>query len=80
MGYERGVAVSKAWDEAATQAAIEVANHVVEHLDRLSRSKPADTNRVAKVQSFCSEFAAAAFRRPLTPEQAEYLRSWQHGT
>ena len=69
VGYERGVAVSKAWDEAATQAAIEVANHVVEHLDRLSRSKPADTNRTAKVQSFCSEFVAAAFRRPLTPEQ-----------
>ncbi len=69
VGYERGVAVSKAWDEAATQAAIEVANHVVKHLDRLSHSKPADTNRIAKVQDFCSEFVATAFRRPLTPEQ-----------
>src|SRR4030095_875958 len=26
VGYERGVSVSKAWDEAVTQAAIEVAN------------------------------------------------------
>jgi hypothetical protein len=35
VGYERGVAVSKAWDEAATQAAIEVANFVAKNLDRL---------------------------------------------
>jgi hypothetical protein len=69
VGYERGVAVSKAWDEAATQAAIEVANHVVKHLDRLSRSRPRETNRTAKVQSFCEQFVAAAWRRPLTPEQ-----------
>lgn len=69
VGYERGVAVSKAWDEATTQAAIETANHVVANLDRLSRSKPDDTNRVAKLESFCAEFVATAFRRPLTEEQ-----------
>ncbi len=69
VGYERGVAVSKAWDEAATQAAIEVANFVVANLDRLSRSKPNDTNRMAQVESFCNEFVAAAFRRPLTDAQ-----------
>lgn len=69
MGYERGVGISKAWDEAATQAAIETANYVVRHLDRLSRSKPGDTNRSAKVESFCAEWVAAAFRRPLTEEQ-----------
>ena len=76
VGYERGVAVSKAWDEAATQAAIEVANHVVKQLDRLTHSKLSDTNRAAKVQAFCEEFAAAAFRRPLTPTQKrEYVAS-----
>ena len=69
VGYERGVAVSKAWDEAATQAAIETANYVVKHLDRLARSKPDETNRLAKVESFCEEFVAQAFRRPLAPEQ-----------
>lgn len=74
VGYERGVAVSKAWDEAATQAAIEVANHVVKQLDRFTHSKLSDTNRVAKVQTFCEEFAAAAFRRPLTPTlKREYV-------
>lgn len=71
VGYERGVAVSKAWDEATTQAAIEAANYVVANLDRLSRSKPTDTNRVARVESFCAEFVATALRRPLTEDQQE---------
>lgn len=69
VGYERGVSVSKAWDEASTQAAIEVANHVVSNLDRLSKSKPNDTNRLAKLETFCADFVTTAFRRPLTEEQ-----------
>ena len=75
VGYERGVAVSKAWDEATTQASIEVANHVVRHLDQLTHSKPNDTNRAAKVEAFCSEFMGAAFRRPLTEQQKRLLVS-----
>ncbi|MCW5555663.1 MAG: DUF1592 domain-containing protein [Verrucomicrobiae bacterium] len=69
VGYERGVAVNKAWDEAATHAAIEAANHLARNLDRFSRSKPQDADRAAKVETFCAEFVAAAFRRPLTDEQ-----------
>jgi len=77
VGYERGVAVSKAWDEATTQAAIEVANYVVKRLDKLSDSKPNDTNRVGKVETFCGEFMATAFRRPLTETQKRALVSAQ---
>ena len=77
VGYERGVSVSKAWDEAATQAAIEVANHLVRHLDRLSNSKPADTNRAAKVEALCGEFVATAFRRPLSDRQKRVFVSAQ---
>ncbi|MBK8002195.1 MAG: DUF1592 domain-containing protein [Verrucomicrobia bacterium] len=69
VGYERGVSISKAWDEATTQAAIEVANHVVKNLDRLTGTKPADTNRLSKLEAFASDFVATAFRRPLTVEQ-----------
>jgi cytochrome c553 len=69
VGYERGVAVSKAWDEAVTHAAIEIANFVAKNLDRLSQSKPSDTNRAAKIQVFCREFVETAFRRPLTEPQ-----------
>jgi len=77
VGYERGVAVSKAWDEATTQAAIEAANYVVRKLDTLSRSEPGDTNRAAKVQSLCDKFVASAFRRPLTEEQKRVFVSNQ---
>ena len=36
VGYERGTSVSKAWDAATTDAAIEVAGYVVAHLKELS--------------------------------------------
>jgi hypothetical protein len=77
VGYERGVNVSKAWDEAATQAAIEVGNFAVKHLDRLADTKPGGTNHAAKSQEFCERFMAAAFRRPLTAEQKRVFVSNQ---
>ena len=77
VGYERGTAVSKAWDEATTYAAIEVSNYVVERLDRLSQSKPSDLDRAAKLENFCNEFVATAFRRPLTDEQRRVFVSMQ---
>jgi hypothetical protein len=69
VGYERGVSVSKEWDEAVTHVAIEVATYVARNLDRLTRSKPADKDRTAKVEAFCAELVTRAFRRPLTDEQ-----------
>jgi uncharacterized protein DUF1592/uncharacterized protein DUF1588/PA14 domain-containing protein/cbb3-type cytochrome c oxidase subunit III len=69
-GYERGVSISKAWDEAATAAAIEVANHVTANIDHFCRTKAADTNRAEKIQTFCNEFVTAAFRRRLTQQQS----------
>lgn len=68
IGYERGVAVSKAWDEANTQAALQTANYVIKNLDRLTRTKPTDKDRKAKVEAFCADFVEAAFRQPLTDE------------
>jgi hypothetical protein len=69
VGYERGVLISKAWDEATTQAALEVAAFVERRLDRLSGSKKSDADRAAKVRAFCEQFVEAAFRRPLSAEQ-----------
>ena len=68
QGYERGISISKAWDEAATAAAIETAKYVADNLDRLSCSKPEDTNRLQKVQQSCATFVAAAFHQPLSSE------------
>jgi len=71
VGYERGVSVSKAWDDAATQAAIEVANHVISRLDELAGTRPGAEDRSDRIQRFCEQFAETAFRRPLTAEQRE---------
>ena len=69
LGYERGVSVSKAWDEATTSAAIEVANYVASNLDRISGSKRDETNRAATLEAFCAKFVTAALHRPLTPQE-----------
>jgi Protein of unknown function (DUF1592)/Protein of unknown function (DUF1588)/PA14 domain/Cytochrome C oxidase, cbb3-type, subunit III len=77
VGYERGMGVSKAWDDATTRAAIEAANDVVKKLDSLSHSQPSDTNRIDKVEAFCGQLVAAAFRRPLTADQKQLFVSDQ---
>jgi len=77
VGYERGMGVSKAWDEATTRAAIEAANDVVKRLDFLSHSQLSDSNRIDKVEAFCGRFVAAAFRRPLTADQKQLFVSNQ---
>lgn len=69
MGYERGTSVSKAWDEATTDAALETSGYVVEHLDRLLGVKPDAPDREAKAREFAAKFVERAFRRPLTEEQ-----------
>jgi hypothetical protein len=69
VGYPRGTAVSKAWAQSTSSAALDVANHVVEQLDRLCGVKPDATNRAERVRGFCEQFAERAFRRPLTDAQ-----------
>lgn len=69
VGYARGVAISKAWDQATTHAAIEVAHYVAEHIDQLSNTRPNDPKREAKIMAFSREFVTTAFRRPLTKTQ-----------
>ena len=69
-GYERGVSISKAWDEAATAAAIEVAGYVSTNIDRWCGATLTDTNRSQKIQCCCGQFVAAAFRRPLSQQQS----------
>ncbi len=68
VGYERGTAVSKAWHEATTKAAVEAAGEIVARLGALTRTDAKTTNRVERLREFCATFAERAFRRPLTPE------------
>lgn len=71
VGYARGTLVSLAWDEAVTFAAIETANHVSDHLDRLAGTKSDAGDRPDKLKSFAVTFAGRAFRRPLTDAERE---------
>lgn len=69
MGYERGTSVSKAWEQATTDTAVEVVAFVGEHLWELAGTKRDAGDRIQRYRDFCVRFAERAFRRPLTDEQ-----------
>ena len=69
QGYERSTTVSKAWDEATTSAALEVANQVVRKLDALADTRSDEAARGEKVAAFAERLVTAAFRRPLSEEE-----------
>lgn len=71
VGYERGTAISKAWDEATTEAAIETAGYVADHVEQLSGASPEVATNEPILRKFCTLLAERAFRRPLTDEQTE---------
>jgi hypothetical protein len=71
VGYERGTRVSKAWNEAKTYAAVEVANAVVENLRAVAGLPDDGADRAARIEQFCRRFAERAFRRPLRAEESE---------
>lgn len=71
QGYERGVSVAKAWDEATTNAAFEVANHVVKRADRLAGTRRDEPWRAEKIEAFAARFVRAAFRRELAAAELE---------
>jgi cytochrome c553 len=68
-GYERGTSVSRGWDQAATDAAIETAGYVADHLRELSGVQNDAADRATRLREFCRRFAERAFRRPLSDEQ-----------
>jgi hypothetical protein len=71
VGYERGTSVSRAWDAATTDAALEAAGYVVAHLGELAGTRDGAPDRPARLRDFCRRFAERAFRRPLTDEQRQ---------
>ncbi|MEQ1858307.1 MAG: DUF1592 domain-containing protein [Chthoniobacteraceae bacterium] len=79
-GYERGTGVSKAWDHATTEAAIEVAEHVEKNLEELAGAQANAADRAEKLREFARRFAEAAFRRPLGGEDARLMVERQFET
>ncbi len=70
VGYERGTSVSKAWDQATTDAALEVADYVAFRLRELAGAGDS-ADREARLREFCLKFAERAFRRPLSDDEKE---------
>jgi len=68
LGYERGSAVSKTWQEATTKAAIETATEVTDRLRMLVQTKDDAPDYTDKLKEFCRTLATRAFRRPLSDE------------
>lgn len=69
VGYERGTSISRAWEQATTDAAIQAAAHVLANLRELSGVADDAADRAGDLKSFCRRFAERAFRRPLTEEE-----------
>lgn len=68
-GYPRGQSISQDWYRATVEAATEAANFILQHADSLAGTKADADDRHQKWSEFAAEFAAAAFRRPLTEAQ-----------
>lgn len=73
VGYERGTSISKEWDKAATDAAVDAATFVAQRVNELAGTRTEAADRRAKIQEYCRQLAERAFRRPLTPEQQEFF-------
>ncbi|WP_145238509.1 DUF1592 domain-containing protein [Urbifossiella limnaea] len=81
LGWERGTTVSKEWDAAATEAALETVSYLATRLNELAGTRDDAPDRAAKLKAFAAKFAERAFRRPLTTEETKlYIDSQFGGT
>ena len=78
-GFERGTAVSAAWDAAVTDTALDAAGWVAERLDRLSgfreakrQKKAGDGDRERFTREFAGNFVARALGHPLSDEERAF--------
>ncbi|MCE9528395.1 MAG: DUF1592 domain-containing protein [Planctomycetales bacterium] len=69
IGYERGSTISKAWDQATTEGAMEVSAFILANLREFAGVRIDEPNAGPRLREFCYKLAERAFRRPLSPEQ-----------
>jgi hypothetical protein len=70
-GYERGTDVSKAWEQATTDGAIETAAYLSARLRQLTGLNEGEPKRAEKLKTLAEQFVERAFRRPLTKDGRE---------
>ncbi len=73
LGWERGTAVTREWDQATTEAALEMAGKIARKADRLAGTNDKDPKRLEKLKSWARQLADRAFRKPLSDEEAKRL-------
>lgn len=72
IGYERGTSVSKEWDQATTEAALETVDYVLPRTRELFGVKDDDDgDRAGKLRKAARTVADRAFRRPLGDDEAK---------
>lgn len=69
VGWEKATSISKEWDQATTDAAIDVATFVASRFEEFAGTKRDAADRDEKLKTFCRRFAERAFRRSLDDEQ-----------
>ena len=79
-GYPRGTTISKGWDQAVTDAAINTAEHVIAKLDELAQTKTGAPDRPQKLRKFVETFVETAFRHPLSHDMREWVIESQFKT
>lgn len=73
LGWERGATVSKEWDQATTQGALETAKYISRKLSEFTRTKEGDAQRTEKSVEFLKKFASRAFRRNLEATENDQI-------
>ena len=68
-GYERGTTVSKQWEQATTDAAIEVAGYTAARYRQLTGAADETLGHDSRTRDLCRRFVERAFRHPLTDDQ-----------
>lgn len=71
MGYERSTSVSKAWEEATTEGALEAAAYVLSRLPALTGVSPQAPDARGRLREWARRFVERAFRRPLSEEDRQ---------
>lgn len=72
-GFERGVLVSRQWDDATSGAAIEMANWVAADIWRLAGTKDNAADRLEKVKVFSRKFVERAFVKQLSDDEFQFF-------
>lgn len=73
FGFERGISVSKEWDEATTSAAVSVADWVADRIWKLADTKPDKPDHSNRIEEFCQRFVERAFIDRLNNDERQFF-------